>query len=556
MKTKVVNLYKSTYDVYIGRPKKGQIAIWQNPYPINVSIGDTREVVIAKHKQLIISRLLSGDLPIEQLMELDGKTLGCFCAPQSCHGDTYVELIDFIHTHKIKTTADFIRCYNQEVSVMDKRGLIFGSRELPADKVSYLTARVTSLAKTSGYTTIIHGDAQGGDQLAKTVAELLDVPCRAYPAQWYVDGVYNKAAGFQRNQVLVDNCDEAIGIWDGFSKGTLDTIKKLLIQGTPLTVYHTQDADWTFDSYQLSEVAWFKTTRDEFGFLSNFDMVTKVKYGPIHAASEVVYQQFKLCNYAAYVVAATTMPVKQAKQLAYKFLEAEDQVNPNFFKHRLAYMYYVLRLKHSQHKELFKQLPSQVIVEHSDYDLFWGATLIGSKFHGFNMLGKLWYQVINEHKPLIKEVDGDLFEMTKDRACIIVHGINNKNRWGRGFVLPLAEHFPQSKIDYHAWQPYTRSLGDTCVTRISPYKYIVGIVTQEKIISNYKNDDVHTTTAPFNYDGFVKGLIEVARLAKELDLPIVMPRIGCSLGGGEWRLIKPLIDYYLTDVTVYTPLHK
>ena len=78
-------------DVYIGRSwnmggwKLGK-SKWFNPFTVR-ACGSARAAV-AKYKVYILSR---PDL-LECLSELDGKTLGCWCAPAPCHGDVLVEL--------------------------------------------------------------------------------------------------------------------------------------------------------------------------------------------------------------------------------------------------------------------------------------------------------------------------------------------------------------------------------------------------------------------------------------------------------------------------------
>lgn len=66
--------------VYIGRPSK-----WGNPYEIGKD--GSRDEVIAKFKNYL---LLAG--PVDQLSELRGKDLVCWCAPQACHGDVLLDL--------------------------------------------------------------------------------------------------------------------------------------------------------------------------------------------------------------------------------------------------------------------------------------------------------------------------------------------------------------------------------------------------------------------------------------------------------------------------------
>jgi len=83
-KTTVINIRKDKrYDVYIGRPSK-----WGNPFVIGRD--GTREQVIKKYRDWIATRpeLLA------QLSELRGKTLGCYCKPEACHGDVLADLAD------------------------------------------------------------------------------------------------------------------------------------------------------------------------------------------------------------------------------------------------------------------------------------------------------------------------------------------------------------------------------------------------------------------------------------------------------------------------------
>lgn len=84
----VVHIRKSHYDVYIGRPSK-----WGNPFSLEEF---PRQVVIAKYKDYVIQNLISGLWTEDQILELDGKILGCWCKPKACHGDVLIELIQRI----------------------------------------------------------------------------------------------------------------------------------------------------------------------------------------------------------------------------------------------------------------------------------------------------------------------------------------------------------------------------------------------------------------------------------------------------------------------------
>lgn len=80
---KVVHCKKDNYDVYIGRPSK-----WGNPFEIGRD--GTRLEVLQKYRKWIVEQ----EELMNSLWELEGKTLGCFCYPQACHGDILIELIN------------------------------------------------------------------------------------------------------------------------------------------------------------------------------------------------------------------------------------------------------------------------------------------------------------------------------------------------------------------------------------------------------------------------------------------------------------------------------
>lgn len=93
-------------NVYIGR--KGVVFVdgerypkkdsgWANPYKMDASKGVTREEVIEKYRLYITKRILLEPELEEQLSQLKGKRLGCWCKENACevacHGDVLLSLI-------------------------------------------------------------------------------------------------------------------------------------------------------------------------------------------------------------------------------------------------------------------------------------------------------------------------------------------------------------------------------------------------------------------------------------------------------------------------------
>jgi hypothetical protein len=87
-------------NVYIGR--RGVVFIdgkrypeesspFANPYKINDS--NSRSEVIRKYQTYIIDLLSKSESLRQQLMNLKNKNLGCWCHPESCHGDILMEIL-------------------------------------------------------------------------------------------------------------------------------------------------------------------------------------------------------------------------------------------------------------------------------------------------------------------------------------------------------------------------------------------------------------------------------------------------------------------------------
>ena len=100
MLTRVVNLYKDKYDVYIGRRGKGHDGYFGNPIriggtcPVCSAIHGTGGSTIDCYRVYFRRRMQSDDMFREAINSLQGKRLGCFCKPHPCHGDVIKEYLD------------------------------------------------------------------------------------------------------------------------------------------------------------------------------------------------------------------------------------------------------------------------------------------------------------------------------------------------------------------------------------------------------------------------------------------------------------------------------
>lgn len=98
--TRVVNLRREKYDVYIGRAGKGQDGYFGNPIrrnavcPVCGGRHDTNGSTLDCFRIYFTRRLRDDSMFRAMVEELKGKRLGCFCKPGPCHGDVIKEYLD------------------------------------------------------------------------------------------------------------------------------------------------------------------------------------------------------------------------------------------------------------------------------------------------------------------------------------------------------------------------------------------------------------------------------------------------------------------------------
>lgn len=87
MTVRVVHCKRERYDVYIGRGGP-----WGNPFPVPSKDYDRERDpanILGRYEAHVRAR---PDL-MAKLVDLEGKTLGCWCAPKRCHGDVLARMV-------------------------------------------------------------------------------------------------------------------------------------------------------------------------------------------------------------------------------------------------------------------------------------------------------------------------------------------------------------------------------------------------------------------------------------------------------------------------------
>ena len=67
-------------------------SIWHNPFKIDGT--HSRDDVLKLYEEYMTQKLIGDENLVRHLLRLRGKRLGCWCAPDPCHGDVLVRLID------------------------------------------------------------------------------------------------------------------------------------------------------------------------------------------------------------------------------------------------------------------------------------------------------------------------------------------------------------------------------------------------------------------------------------------------------------------------------
>lgn len=207
MTTRVVNLYKDEFDVYVGRSGHGQDGTFGNPFN-----GPNRDENIVRFKDYFHNRIKTDPAFRKKVHELKDKTLGCFCKPKNCHGDIIADYLNSLpETKPCKLAVVGSRSFNDYAFMCD-------------------------ILQWYEISLIISGGARGADSLVEKYALDHGIPKKVFPAEW---DKYGKRAGFLRNEKIVETCDEVVAFMDinNPTPGTQNTITLAEKAGKPVSVF-------------------------------------------------------------------------------------------------------------------------------------------------------------------------------------------------------------------------------------------------------------------------------------------------------------------------------
>ncbi len=138
---------------------------------------------------------------------------------------------------------------------------------------------------------------------------------------------------------------------------------------------------------------------------------------------------------------------------------------------------------------------------------------------------------------MIKYLDGNLLE---SKCNIICHQVNCKGVMGAGIAKQIKEKWPTVYKDYLNDYSGSANLGTVLFSKIGENQYIANMYSQD----NFMPRNLRCT----DYYAFKSCLTHIRNFVEKnfddtKECVIGFPyNIGCGLGGGNWDIIKKLIE--------------
>jgi len=144
----------------------------------------------------------------------------------------------------------------------------------------------------------------------------------------------------------------------------------------------------------------------------------------------------------------------------------------------------------------------------------------------------------------INYLHGDATNPQGEGNMIIPHIVNDLGAWGAGFVLALSKKWNAPENVYRLNAKHDNiQLGTIHTIQVESNIYVCNMVGQHGI--GYDKG-----VPPIRYDALKQCLIEVNKLAININASLHCPKFGAGLAGGNWSEIEKIIEETIT-VPVY-----
>jgi O-acetyl-ADP-ribose deacetylase (regulator of RNase III) len=155
-------------------------------------------------------------------------------------------------------------------------------------------------------------------------------------------------------------------------------------------------------------------------------------------------------------------------------------------------------------------------------------------------------------KSNIKEVEGDIIEFAKTGIYdFIVHGCNCLCTMGAGLALQIAQTWPEvAEDDLSTKSADVSKLGTIRCVQVKEI-IVINAYTQFLYGRTLLKDG---SRRGLNYDALALCLNSINNLVTDNDT-ILMPEIGCGLAGGNWKIVRTMIEEIITNTNIII-VHK
>lgn len=148
----------------------------------------------------------------------------------------------------------------------------------------------------------------------------------------------------------------------------------------------------------------------------------------------------------------------------------------------------------------------------------------------------------------MREVKGDLIQMAKDgHFDVITHGCNCFCTMGAGIAVPMKDNFycDEFPMEKPNLKGNINKLGtiDYEVQTVNGHNLVVvNSYTQYRYGRNHEDGD----ETPVDYNAIALCMKKINYLFR--GKTIGLPLIGCGLAGGDWSIVKKIIEKELNNV--------
>jgi len=137
----------------------------------------------------------------------------------------------------------------------------------------------------------------------------------------------------------------------------------------------------------------------------------------------------------------------------------------------------------------------------------------------------------------MKQIIGNLL----DQKGVICHQVNMRRIMGAGLALQIRNKWPEAYEEYRNY----------CLKKPELGHVIYSIVSRDVIVAHLFGQSDIGTGIMTNYDVYPAMLESVDRYASSINERIYIPYgIGCGIGGGNWKIMLPMIEEYCPEATI------